>query len=66
MNRWFDCIQIWYGSLGISDDLINFWDKSIKGLNPLKTKWMPQPIKKRWPSKKLVGKITYEPLVGLH
>ena len=27
MNRWLDCIQIWYGcSLGISDDLINFWD----------------------------------------
>ena len=31
MNRWFDCIQIWYGcSVGISDDLINFWDVSIK------------------------------------
>ena len=31
MNRWFDCIQIWYGcSLGNSDDLINFWDESIK------------------------------------
>ena len=31
MNRWLDCIQIWYGcSLGISDDLNNFWDKSIK------------------------------------
>ena len=31
MNRWFDCIQIWYGcSLGISDDLINFWDKASK------------------------------------
>ena len=31
MNRWLDCIQIWYGcSLGISDDLINFWDESIK------------------------------------
>ena len=31
MKRWLDCIQIWYGcSLGISDDLINFWDKSIK------------------------------------
>ena len=25
------CIQIWYGSsVGISDDLINFWDESIK------------------------------------
>ena len=36
-----ECIQIWYGcSLGISDDLINFWDESIK-----KT-WMPQPLKK--------------------
>ena len=31
MNRCLDCIQIWYGcSLGISDDLINFWDESIK------------------------------------
>ena len=29
MNRCLDCIQIWYGcSLGISDDLINFWDES--------------------------------------
>ena len=26
-----DCIQIWYGcSPGIFDDLINFWDESIK------------------------------------
>ena len=34
MNRWFDCIQIWYGcSLGISDDLITFWDVSIKKQN---------------------------------
>ena len=31
MNRLLDCIQIWYGcSLGISDDLINFLDESIK------------------------------------
>ena len=31
MNRWLECIQIWYGSsLGISDDLINFWDEYIK------------------------------------
>ena len=31
MNRWLDCIQIWYGcSLAISDDLIKFWDESIK------------------------------------
>ena len=31
MNRWLDCIQNWYGcSPGISDDLINFWDESIK------------------------------------
>ena len=30
MNRWLDCIQIWYGfSLGMFDDLINFWDESI-------------------------------------
>ena len=29
MNRWLDCI--WYGcSLGISDDLNNFWDEPIK------------------------------------
>ena len=31
MNRCLHCIQIWYGSsMGISDDLINFWDESIK------------------------------------
>ena len=30
MNGWLDCIQIWYDCfLGISDDLINFWDESI-------------------------------------
>ena len=30
MNPCLDFIQIWYGSLGISDDLINFCDESIK------------------------------------
>ena len=31
MNLWLDCVQISYDcSLGISDDLINFWDESIK------------------------------------
>ena len=31
MNRWLDCIQICYGcSLGISHDLVNFWDKYIE------------------------------------
>ena len=31
MNQWFDRIQIWYDcSLGISDDLIKFWDESIE------------------------------------
>ena len=31
MNRWLDCIQILYGCfLGISDDLVNFGDESIK------------------------------------
>ena len=31
MNRCLDCIQIWHGcSLGISDNLITFWDESIK------------------------------------
>ena len=30
MNRWLDCIQIWYGSLGISDNLFTFWYGSIK------------------------------------
>ena len=31
MNLCLNCFQIWYGcSLGISDDLINFWDASIK------------------------------------
>ena len=35
MNRCLDSIQIWYGcSPGIFDDLINFWDESIK------TKWL--------------------------
>ena len=28
MNRCLDCIQIWHGGfLGISDNLINFWDE---------------------------------------
>ena len=41
MNRWLDCIQIWYGcSPGISNDLINFC------VHPLQTKWLPQPLKK--------------------
>ena len=31
MSCCLDCIQIWYDcSLGISDDLINFWDYSVK------------------------------------
>ena len=31
MSRCLDFNQIWYGcSLGIFDDLINFWDESIK------------------------------------
>ena len=31
MNCCLDYIQIWYGcSLGISDDLINFWDEFIQ------------------------------------
>ena len=31
MNCLLDCIQIWYAcSLGISDDLINFWDETLK------------------------------------
>ena len=31
MNRWLDCIQIWYGCfLGIFDDLNNFWEESLK------------------------------------
>ena len=31
MNRCLDCIQIWCGGyLGIADDLINFWNESIK------------------------------------
>ena len=36
------------------------------GMNPFKTKWLRQLFKKRWRSKKLVGTITYEPLLGLH
>ena len=44
MHHWLDCIQIWYGcSLGISDDLISFWDKSIKN------KMADEPFKKTWP-----------------
>ena len=31
MNHWLDCINICCGGfLGIFDDLINFWDESIK------------------------------------
>ena len=31
MNLWLDCIQIWYScSLGISYDLISFWNESNK------------------------------------
>ena len=31
MNRWLDCIQIWYDcSVGLFDDLISFWNYSIK------------------------------------
>ena len=34
MNRRLDCVQISYdSSLGISDDLINFWNESIKNKN---------------------------------
>ena len=41
MNRWLDCIQIWHGcTLGISDDLNNFWDESSK------KKLLPQPFEK--------------------
>ena len=41
MNRWLDCIQIWCGcSLGIYDDLTNFWTESLK-------KWLPQLINHR-------------------
>ena len=30
-NRWLDCFQIWQCcSVGISDELINYWDKSVK------------------------------------
>ena len=51
-----DPIQILYGvSLGISDDLINFWEKIIKNK-----------ILKKWETKKFVGAISYAPLVGSH
>ena len=31
LNRWLDCFQIWCGGfLGISDDLIYFWEKIMK------------------------------------
>ena len=30
MNRWLDWIKIWYGSLGISEYPVNFWEESIK------------------------------------
>ena len=52
MSRWLDRIQIRRsGSLGISDDLNNFWEESIE---------------KKWPTKRLVGAISYEQLVGSH
>ena len=61
MNRWLDCVQIWCGfSLGISDDLINFWNKSIEN------KMAAAQFKKIWQTKMFVGTITYEPLVQLH
>ena len=52
MNRWLDCVQIWYGCyLGISDDLTDFCDESIKNKLP------GAAIRKKWPPKKLVGMI---------
>ena len=57
MNGWLDYIQVWNGcSLGISDDLINFWNESIK-------KWLPQPLKKihggRWVVPSIDGYFLY-------
>ena len=43
MNCCLDSIQIWYDcSLGISDDVINFWDESIEN------KMAATAIKKNW------------------
>ena len=57
MNR----ITILYaGSLGISDDLINFWEEFIEN------KMADGVLFKKWPPKKLVGTISYEELVGSH
>ena len=56
-----DRIKIFYaGSLGISDDLITFWEEFIKN------KMADVGHLKKWPPKKLVGAISYEPLAGSH
>ena len=48
MNCWLDCIQIWNGySLGIVNDLINFWDEFIKD-ESIKNKMAVAAIKKNW------------------
>ena len=50
MNRGLDRIEIWRsGSLGISDDLINFWEKNIKN------KMADGEHLKTWPTKKFVA-----------
>ena len=35
-------------------------------MNQLKRKWLPQPFKIGWPPKKLMGTITFEPLLRLN
>ena len=57
MNR----IPILYASsLDISDDLINFWEEFIEN------KMADGVLFQKWPTKKLVGTISYESLVGSH
>ena len=48
------------GSLGIFDDLINFWEECLEN------KVADGGHLEKWPPNKLVGMISYEPLDGSH
>ena len=62
MNHWLDRIQILCGgSLGISDDLITFWEESIK--NKMVDGGHFEKNSHLIAAKKLVGTINFEPLV---
>ena len=61
INRRMDRIQILYASsVGISDAVINFWEEFIKNKIANGGNFEKMALKK------LVGAISYEPLVGSH